>query len=94
VLTLKNAKAEAKISIPFGTESDAEALRRALGPETVGQKTTRALVALSKRQRQVTMKFFATDLVALRAIINSFLRLAATWNRVSKCMSFAHEHDI
>lgn len=83
---MKRPKAEAEISLPFSKKSDAEALRRALGPETVAPKTSRASVRVIRRKRVLAMRFFAKDLVALRAMLNSYLRMAATWRRVSEAL--------
>jgi tRNA threonylcarbamoyladenosine modification (KEOPS) complex Pcc1 subunit len=80
---LRGAAAEAEVLIPFRTKWDAEALRRALGPEIRTAKKSRASVRVTRRARLLTLRFLAADLVALRAMVNSFLRLAAAWNRVS-----------
>lgn len=72
--------------MPFNKRADAEALRRALGPETVAPKTSRASVRVTRRKRVLRISLFAKDLVALRAILNSYLRMAATWRRVSEAL--------
>ena len=77
--------AEARVSIPFDEKSDAEALRRALSPETRALKKTRASVHVTRNAGLLTIQFFAEDLIALRAMVNSFLRTAAAWRRV--CIS-------
>ncbi|WP_455284373.1 KEOPS complex subunit Pcc1 [[Eubacterium] cellulosolvens] len=91
---MKGARAEAKISLPFGKKSDAEALRRALGPETAAPKTSRASVRVIRHRKVVTMSFYAKDLVALRAMLNSYLRFAAAWKRVSEALDARHEDDL
>jgi len=80
---LKAHKAQAEISIDFRSASDAEAMKHALAPETSSRRATRALVEVTRRGRVTKMRFYAKDLVALRAMVNSFLRFAATWRRVS-----------
>lgn len=84
---MKNAKAEAEVSIGLPTESDAEAMVRALVPEIAAPRTTRASVRVTRRGRVTKIAFCARDLVALRAVVNSFLRFAATWRRVSETLS-------
>lgn len=83
---MRTAGAEAEIWLPFSKKSDAEALRRALAPETVARETRRASVRVVRRDRVVKMRFSTRDLVALRAMVNSYLRLAATWRRVSEAL--------
>ncbi len=80
---MRRAAAEAEVSVPLRTKSDAEALRRALSPETRALKKSRASVHVTRHARLLTLRFLATDLVALRAMFNSFLRLVAAWRRVS-----------
>jgi tRNA threonylcarbamoyladenosine modification (KEOPS) complex Pcc1 subunit len=87
---LKKAKAEAKVSIDFPTESDAEAMARALVPEIAASRTTRASVRVTRRRRVTKIAFYAKDLVALRAMVNSFLRFAVTWRRLSETLSVDH----
>ena len=83
---MKDRKAHAEITIDFCVASDAEAIRRALTPETSVLRTTRASAKITRRGRTMRMKLYARDLVALRAIVNSFLRFAATWKRVCETM--------
>jgi tRNA threonylcarbamoyladenosine modification (KEOPS) complex Pcc1 subunit len=84
---LNNARAEAEVSIDFPTESDAEAIARALIPETAAPRTRRAFVRVTIRGKVAKITFHARDLVALRATMNSFVRFAATWRRVSETLS-------
>ena len=83
---MTRTRAEAEILLPFNKSSDAEALRRALAPETTAPKTRRASVRVIRRAKVVRLVFFAEDLVALRAMVNSYLRLAAAWARLSEAM--------
>ncbi len=80
------ARTRAEISLPFDKKSDAEAFWQALSPETATSKTNRASVRVTRREKVITMRFFAKDLVALRAMVNSYLRLAATWRRVAQSL--------
>jgi KEOPS complex subunit Pcc1 len=85
---LKNAKAEAAISIDFPTESDAEAMVRALVPEIAAPRTSRASIRVTRRRRVAKITFIAGDLVALRAMVNSFLRFAAVWRKLCEALKF------
>jgi tRNA threonylcarbamoyladenosine modification (KEOPS) complex Pcc1 subunit len=90
---LRKAIAEAEISISYATKSDAEALKRALEPEIASSKAGRAFVRVKTQNKVITMKFLASDLLALRAILNSFLRLAATWRRISENLRCRNEDE-
>jgi KEOPS complex subunit Pcc1 len=87
---LKNAQAEAAISIDFPTESDAEAMVRALVPEIASPRTSRASIRVTKRGKVAKITFIAGDLVALRAMVNSFLRFAAIWRKLSDVLNIGH----
>jgi len=87
---LRKVRAEADISIPFRTKADAVALTRALVAEVRASRRTRASVRVNCRGKDVRMRFSASDLVALRALVNSFLRSAAVWSRVSDIINQRH----
>ena len=84
---MKNAKAEAAISIDFPTKSDAEAMVRALVPEIAAPRTSRASIRVTKQGKVAKITFIAGDLVALRATVNSFLRYAAVWRKLSEALN-------
>ena len=84
---MKNAKAEAEISIDFPTESDAEAMVRALDPEIAAPGTSRTFIRLTRRGKTTKIAFYARDLVALRGMVNSFLRFAAIWRKLSDALN-------
>lgn len=84
---MKRARAEAEVSVDFPSKSDAEAMVRALIPETATRRTRRASVRVTRQGRVTKMRFYARDLIALRATVNSFLRFAVTWKRLSKTLS-------
>ena len=84
---MKSARAEAQVSIDFPSESDAEAMAHALIPETNAPRTRRASARVTRQGKVTKMRFYARDLVALRAMVNSFLRFAATWRRVSETLN-------
>jgi tRNA threonylcarbamoyladenosine modification (KEOPS) complex Pcc1 subunit len=85
---LKNAKAEAAISIDFPTKSDAEAIVRAVLPEIAAPRMSRASIRVTRRGKVARITFIARDLVALRAMVNSFLRYAAVWRKLSEALKF------
>ena len=87
---MKNAKAEAEVSIDFPNESDAEAIARALIPEIIAPHTSRAHIRVTRRGKVAKIRFYAKDLVALRAMVNSFLRFAAPWRKLSEALSISH----
>lgn len=87
---MKNAKAEAQVSIDFPNESDAEAIARALVPEIIAPRTSRAHIRVTRQGKVTKIGFYAKDLVALRAMVNSFLRFAAAWRKLSGALSINH----
>jgi tRNA threonylcarbamoyladenosine modification (KEOPS) complex Pcc1 subunit len=89
---LRNAKAEAEVSIDFLNESDAEAIERALVPEIVAPRTSRAFIRVTRQGKVTKMAFYAGDLIALRAMVNSFLRFAAPWRKLCEALSISHRH--
>jgi tRNA threonylcarbamoyladenosine modification (KEOPS) complex Pcc1 subunit len=86
---LAKAKAEANISIDFATESDAEAMVRALAPEIGSQATGRAFIRATRQGKVTETAFYARDLVALRVMVNSFLRFAVPWRKLSETLSIS-----
>ncbi len=54
---MKPYRAQAEASIDFRTASDAEAMKRALDPETGGRGATRASVRVTRRGRMTMMRF-------------------------------------
>jgi len=87
---LKKAKAEAEVSVDFRTEADAEAMAQALLPETTALRTKRADIRVTTHGKVTKIVFQAGDLIALRAMVNSFLRFAAAWRRVSLAVGNSH----
>lgn len=87
---MKDSKAEAEVSIDFPNESDAEAIARALIPETIAPRTSRAHMRVTRQGKVTKIRFYANDLVALRAMVNSFLRFAAVWRKLSGALSTNH----
>jgi tRNA threonylcarbamoyladenosine modification (KEOPS) complex Pcc1 subunit len=87
---LKGAKAEAEVSIDFPNESDAEAIARALIPEMIAPRTSRAHIRVTRQGKVTKIKFYAKDIVGLRAMVNSFLRFTAAWRKLSESLSIDH----
>ncbi len=87
---MKDARAEAEVSIDFPNESDAEAIARALVPEIIAPRTSRAHIRVTRQGKVTKIRFYARDLVALRAMVNSFLRFAAAWRRLSETLSISY----
>jgi len=87
---LVSTRAEAKISISYPTKPDADALRQGLEPEMTSSKDSRAFVRIKTQGKVVTMRFTAGDPVALRAMLNSFLRLAGTWRKLCENLQLSN----
>jgi len=73
---------EAVLAFPFGSERRARTVARALRPETGEIDDDRARAAVDRGGATVRVTVSAADLVALRAGINSWSRLAAVAERV------------
>ena len=82
--SLSRNRAQAQVSIPFRKSADVRAFLRAIHPEIRTSKTDRAIVRVTEQGKTLTMRFYAADLVALRALVNSYLRLVAMWKRLSE----------
>jgi tRNA threonylcarbamoyladenosine modification (KEOPS) complex Pcc1 subunit len=87
---LGKAKAEAEVSVDFRTQADARAMARALLPEITATRTKRAHIRVVTHGKATKIVFQAGDLIALRAMVNSFLRFAAAWRRVSDAVDNSH----
>jgi len=87
---LKKTKAEAEVSIDFRTESDAKAVARALLPEIAAPRTSRAHIRVTRHGKVTKIVFHARDLIALRAMVNSFLRFVAAWRKLSVALGNSH----
>jgi tRNA threonylcarbamoyladenosine modification (KEOPS) complex Pcc1 subunit len=66
-------KAQAVISLKFGSERDLGVILRAISPEAAKPATSRSHVRIARRNSVLTLKFEAKDTSALRAIINSYM---------------------
>lgn len=70
-------KAQALIRLKFPSKELLSIVLRALEPETKSMQTARSRVQMKGRNNELTLKFEANDTSALRAAINSYLRLTA-----------------
>ncbi len=72
---LDMASAEAVIRVCFDSEKVAEAVYKALLPDVGEMPTGRGGASIVLNGREVTVNVWARDLTALRALVNSYLRL-------------------
>ncbi len=70
-------KAQARIHLDFSSEEQLKVVIAALKPETMTPLTRRSKVQMKRGKRSLTLNFEARDTSALRAAINSYLRLAS-----------------
>ena len=68
-------KAQAAIRLDFSSEKQLKAVLDALGPETKTSVTSRSEVQMNADDQSLVLKLRATDISALRAALNSYLRL-------------------
>ena len=68
-------KAQAVIRLNFSSEKQLKVVLQALTPETETSSTSRSEVQMTVEGRGLILDFRAKDTSALRAAINSYLRL-------------------
>ena len=68
-------KAEAVVSLNFSSEKQLQVVLKALKPETETSSTHRSKVELTTEANSLVLNFMAKDTSALRAAMNSYLRL-------------------
>jgi tRNA threonylcarbamoyladenosine modification (KEOPS) complex Pcc1 subunit len=68
-------KANAVIRLNFSSEKQLNVVLEALKPETETSTTSRSTVDLKAEGHNLVLEFKATDTSALRAALNSYLRL-------------------
>jgi tRNA threonylcarbamoyladenosine modification (KEOPS) complex Pcc1 subunit len=68
-------KAQAVIRLNFSSEKQLEAVLKAIRPETETSVTSRSKVEMKAEEYGLILEFMATDTSALRAALNSYLRL-------------------
>ena len=68
-------KAQAVIRLSFPSEKQLKVVLQALKPETETSSTSRSNVHLKTEDQSLILEFSAKDTSALRAAMNSYLRL-------------------
>ena len=68
-------KAQAVVRLNFSSEKQLQAVLQALKPETETSSTSRSEVQLKNENQSLVLEFRAADTSALRAAMNSYLRL-------------------
>ena len=68
-------KAQAVVHLEFLSEKQLKVVLEALKPETETSSTNRSKVHLKKENQSLVLEFKAKDTSALRASMNSYLRL-------------------
>lgn len=70
-------KAQATVRLNFSSEKQLQAVLQALKPETETPSSSRSKVAMTSENQSLILEFSAKDTSALRASMNSYLRLVA-----------------
>ena len=68
-------KAQAVVRLNFSTEKQLHVVLQALKPETQTTSSSRSKVEMTAENQNLVLNFMATDTSALRAAMNSYLRL-------------------
>ena len=68
-------KAEAVVRLNFSSEKQLQVVLQALKPETETSSTHRSKVEMATKGNCLVLNFMAKDTSALRAAMNSYLRL-------------------
>jgi tRNA threonylcarbamoyladenosine modification (KEOPS) complex Pcc1 subunit len=68
-------KAQASVRLHFSSEKQLQAVLQALKPETETSSTSRSKVQMKTENNNLILEFTAKDTSALRAAMNSYLRL-------------------
>jgi tRNA threonylcarbamoyladenosine modification (KEOPS) complex Pcc1 subunit len=68
-------KAHAVVRLNFSTEKQLQVVLQALKPETQTTSSSRSKVEMTTENQNLVLNFMATDTSALRAAMNSYLRL-------------------
>jgi len=77
-------KAQAVIRLNFSSEKQLEAVLGALRPETETSATPRSKVHMKTEDQSLILEFRARDTSALRASMNSYLRLIGVAMKLQK----------
>jgi KEOPS complex subunit Pcc1 len=68
-------KAHAVVRLNFSTEKQLQVVMQALKPETQTSSSSRSKVEMTTENQNLVLTFTASDTSALRAAMNSYLRL-------------------
>ena len=71
----------------YPTVEDAQRVARSIRIEVDGLDDDRSTVAVDRKATELTVEVTASDLVALRAAINSWLRYVSVAEQVAGCAS-------
>lgn len=77
---------EARLSIKVSNVRDAEAIYRSLVVEAFSQPTPHVKIDVQFKDSEITIGLFSTRRTLLRASLNSFFRLIATLDNVSRSL--------
>jgi tRNA threonylcarbamoyladenosine modification (KEOPS) complex Pcc1 subunit len=77
-------KAQAVIRLKFSSEKQLKVILKALKPETETSATPRSKVHLKAEDQSLILEFRARDTSALRAAMNSYLRLVGVAMSIQK----------
>jgi len=78
--------ATAKLSIMLNSRRVAASIARSLSPETNHSAGSKSRVRISVGQKKLELTFIARDATALRAIMNSYLRMIRACLRVTEAI--------
>jgi tRNA threonylcarbamoyladenosine modification (KEOPS) complex Pcc1 subunit len=79
-------KAQAVVRLNFSSEKQLQVILQSLKPETETSSTPRSKVQLKTEDQSLILEFVATDTSALRAAMNSYLRLIGVAMNLQKFM--------
>ena len=77
-------KAKAVVRLNFFSDNQLQVVTQALKPEIDSSKTSRSKVCMTLEGQTLILDFQATDTSALRAAINSYLRLIGVAMKLQK----------
>ena len=77
-------KAQAVVRLNFSSEKQLHVVLQAIKPETETSSTNRSKVLMTPEGKSLILDFRATDTSALRAAMNSYLRLIGVAMKLQK----------
>lgn len=77
-------KAKAVVRLNFSSDKQLQVVMQALKPEIDSSSTSRSKVSMVAEGQALVLDFMATDTSALRAAINSYLRLVGVAMNLQK----------